>query len=445
MGTTTSSISTGSSQYSADFAGYVSRAVQIASLPMNQLNTQKAALSDQSTAVTSLGSLFTSLQSAVTSIQSAFGGASLQAAVSDPTKLTATLSDGAVEGSYSVSIINAGIYASSLTASNWDATGTHTFELSVNGVKHSLSPASSSAADVAAAINSAYGDQVRAAVVNVGGSDSPDYRISLQGVKLGDLDPQIVKDGASLADPLAEVQGARAEYIVNNSGVHATSDSRSISIASGITVNLTAGASGTATVAITRSSTNLGNALSGFAAAYNAIVDGLAKQTGQSGGALTGNSLVHQLSDVLRSLGTYGGQTGPIDGLKTLGLDLGKDGHLTYNATTFQQVASKDSSALLSFLGTTSTSGFLKLANDKLNSVDAADTGLIATTQTSLKGQMTTLDNLISVQQDRVDRLQQQLTDQMNAADALVSSMEQQYNYLSGMFQAMQTAAQQYK
>ena len=78
MGTTTSSISTGSSQYSADFAGYVSRAVQIASLPMNQLNTQKAALSDQSTAVTSLGSLFTSLQSAVTSIQSAFGGASLR-------------------------------------------------------------------------------------------------------------------------------------------------------------------------------------------------------------------------------------------------------------------------------------------------------------------------------------------------------------------------------
>jgi hypothetical protein len=37
------------------------------------------------------------------------------------------------------------------------------------------------------------------------------------------------------------------------------------------------------------------------------------------------------------------------------------------------------------------------------------------------------------------------MQNQMAAADALVASMEQQYNYLSGLFQAQQTADQMYK
>jgi hypothetical protein len=38
-------------------------------------------------------------------------------------------------------------------------------------------------------------------------------------------------------------------------------------------------------------------------------------------------------------------------------------------------------------------------------------------------------------------RLQQQ----MAAADSLIASMEQQYNYIYGLFQAQSTADQQYK
>jgi hypothetical protein len=39
----------------------------------------------------------------------------------------------------------------------------------------------------------------------------------------------------------------------------------------------------------------------------------------------------------------------------------------------------------------------------------------------------------------------ERMTEQISAADALIATMEQQYNYLSGMFQAMQTADAQYK
>jgi hypothetical protein len=60
-------------------------------------------------------------------------------------------------------------------------------------------------------------------------------------------------------------------------------------------------------------------------------------------------------------------------------------------------------------------------------------------------GQITNIGNQITNKQNQVYQLQTTLTNQMAAADALIASMEQQYSYLSNMFQAQQTAAQMYK
>ena len=62
-----------------------------------------------------------------------------------------------------------------------------------------------------------------------------------------------------------------------------------------------------------------------------------------------------------------------------------------------------------------------------------------------LKTQITNIGNQITTKQNQVDQLQTKLTSQMAAADALIASMEQQYSYLSNMFQAQQTADQMYK
>jgi hypothetical protein len=44
-----------------------------------------------------------------------------------------------------------------------------------------------------------------------------------------------------------------------------------------------------------------------------------------------------------------------------------------------------------------------------------------------------------------VDQTKLNLQQQMATADALIATMEQQYNYLTGMFQSMQVADSQYK
>ena len=106
-----------------------------------------------------------------------------------------------------------------------------------------------------------------------------------------------------------------------------------------------------------------------------------------------------------------------------------------------EQVADGDPNVEL-LLGTAAGGGFLKSATDALSGLENPTSGLIKTAETNIFGQITSLNSQIANKQ--VNTLQQNLTAQMAAADAALSTMEQQYNYLSGLFQAQQVANQQY-
>lgn len=445
-GTSSSNIFNGTSRYSQDFQNVIARATAIASLPIQQLTNQKTTLGEQTTALTGLGTKFTALQSAVQSIQSAVGGSSFDATVSDPTKLTVSLGDGAMEGNYSIDVVDAGAYATSMTTSSWVSTGSHTYQLSLDGgtTKYSITPADNSAASVAAAINASYSDKVRAIVVNVGSSSTPDYRISLQDVALGTMTPDILDGGSSLQTQ--QTVGAQAQYIVNNSGITVTSSSRTVSIANGLTVNLLAKDLGTpVNITVTRSTSALSDALSAFVSAYNAAVDEVDKQRGTTAGPLAGDTVVSDLAQALSGIATYTSSGSAINSLASLGVTLDDTGHMTFNPFSLIGADLNNSSAVAAFLGSSTTSGFLKTATDTLNSVNDSSTGTLATAETSVTNQTTDLTNRIADEQARVDTMTQQMTDQLAKADALIATMEQQYNYLSGMFQAMQTADQAYK
>jgi len=444
MGTTSSAIFNGNSRYSADFSAVIDRAVAIASIPITQLNNDKTSLTAQSSALQGLDSNFSAVQSAVQSIGTALGGASLAAAVSDPTKLSVTLGDGAVEGDYSIDVINAGAYATSMTAAAWNGAGQHTYQISIGGVPQALTPADTSAAGVAAAINSQYGDQVRATVVNVRTADNPDYRISLRTTKLDDLQPDILDNAGSLQTQ--QTTGAQVHYVVNGSGQDVYSNSRAATVSTGVTLNLLASDGGNpVSVTVSRSSSALSNALSTLASAYNAAVDALDQQHGSTSGALAGNSVLNDLSQVLRGISTYSAPGSAIGSLKDLGLDLDKNGHLTFDSTALSSANLANSSGIAAFLGSSTTGGFLKVASDSLAAIEQSGTGLLPSFEASVQSQISDNTNRTATLQAFVDQTKLQLQQQMAAADALIATMEQQYNYLSGMFQSMQAAASQYK
>jgi flagellar capping protein FliD len=437
----------GTSRYAQDFANVISRATAIASLPIKLMSNDKDALSTQAGDLSRLNDSFSALQTAIGSVQDALGGASFQAAVSDDSKISASVGDGAVEGVYSIEVIDPGSYASSQTPSAWvNDTATHTYQLSLGGVSHDIHPANNSAAGVAQAINDAYGDQVHAAVVNVGSTDIPDYRISLQATSLGNVAPNILVDGHAMQG--TPTTGTLARYIVNGSGNTVTSTTQSVQIQDGLTVTLKqATTAGTAVnITVSRSTSALSDALTKFTSAYNSAVDAVDAQRGMSGGTLAGNPVVSDLSQILSQLATYGGP-GQISGLKGLGMELDPNntGHLTFNSFSLMAADLTTPSAVTSFLGNATSGGFVKSATDLLTRVEDATTGILPMAQADMQSRITGLTTSIADQQSRVDDMTAQMQSQIAAADALIASMEQQYGYLSGMFSAMQTADQQYK
>jgi len=335
-------------------------------------------------------------------------------------------------------------HAVSQTTSTWvtDTGAPLTYQISIGGVNYSFAPADNSAASVVSAINSKYGDKVTAAKVDLGSGASHDYRITLTATQPGDMAPDLIVSQASLQKQ--QTTGALADYIVNNSGKDVTSDVRTVSIATGVNVTLLAKDSGTAVnITVSRPTSALGTALSAFTDAYNATVDELDKQHGQSDAALAGQSVLRDLSRILAGIASYNAVSGVSD-LPDLGLELDKTGHLSFNS--FKLIAADFSSSanVTRFLGSTS-SGFIKAATDALNQIEDSTTGILSTAQHDVQSQITSITATIRDKQAQVDALTLDMQERMAAADAAVAAMQQQYSYLSSMFSAMQTANQQYK
>jgi flagellar hook-associated protein 2 len=324
-----------------------------------------------------------------------------------------------------------------------DATGNRsTYSLVIGSNKYSFTPDDNGANSVAAAINSLYGAQVKATVVDLHTGGNPDYRISLQAANGEAADIQKTTASAYQAEQTA---GSLASYEVNNSGVTNTSTSRNIKVSDGVTATLVGITDGSSVdITVTRSTAALNTAMSGFVDAYNSAADEVNKQRGQSAGPLVGQAIVSQLAGILSGLSTYS-TSGQIGGLAGLGLDLGTDGHLAYNAFTLMSADLTNSTSVTAFLGSATGGGFLKKATDALYSVENTATGLLKTAGTDMKAQITKLGSTISAKQAAVEAMQIRMQNQMATMDALIASMEQKYSYFSNMFAAQQNANSMYK
>jgi flagellar hook-associated protein 2 len=433
--TATSSLFTGTSAFSTSLQSDIAKEVAIATLPITQLQSDQTTLTGQNTELGTMNTLFTNLQTAVQGIDSAVSGSSFTPTVSDPTVLTASTSDGATEGNYSVLVSDAGAYSTSLSTSTWvdNAGAAQTYSLLVGGQTYSITPTDNSAASVASAINSQEGDNVQATVVNVGSSSTPDYRISLQSSTLdGDpVDLQLVS-GTSLQTQ--QVTGQAAQYEVNGSGLTVTSNTPTVTISPGLTVDLLASSPTADNITVERSSTTLANALTSFTTAYNAAATEVTAQRGQNGGPLQGQSIVFDLSEALGAIGTYSSGTSAIGGLTDLGFTLGTNGQLAFDESTLLGSDLTNSAAIDSFLGSIAGGGFLQNVNTTLTGLVDPTSGEVTDAQTSMTAEISQIGTQITTQQAQVALLQSNLTSQASAADALISSMEQTYSYLSDLF-----------
>jgi flagellar hook-associated protein 2 len=424
----------------------ITRAVGIASLPEQGLQTAVTTLNSQASAVTGLSAAFTTLQADVQNLDTAASG-SPSAQSSDSTAVSATAAAGALSGTYTIQVDDIGsstttLSPSGLTTVTDPTTGNissaTSFTLAVNNNSTTIAPTGTSLESLAQAINSA-GAGVQATIVNVGSSASPDYRLAVTSNNLGG-DSIGLSDGTnnSLLDTLST--GTDAQYKVNGSTTDVQSTSSQLTLSPGLTVNLLAQTSSPVTITVANSYSSLQSALSSFVTDYNSAVTALQQNVGQGGGALAGDSLIYTLSNLLDQIANYTGSgSGSVSSLSDLGVSLQVTGQLSFDQSTFASASQADISGFLGSIE--SSTGFLNTASTDLNSITDPTNGVFAAESSSIQSQITSDNSQIADDQARVATLQANLQAQLSQADAAIATLQQQDTYLQQLFNAEETDA----
>ncbi len=433
----------GSSSYAAQLQQTITQAVNIASLPVQQLQSQQATLEGQQTELQNVTSTFSAMQAAISALGSSTGVGAFSATVSQSSIASASISSGVMAGNYTLNVTSIGSQTNTISQnaqsvvtdpslSNISTSSSYT--LSVDGNSYGISDSAGTLNGLAEAISSSSAN-VQASIVNVGSSGSPDYRLSVQSLSYAPDTIQLNDGSSNLLNTLSA--GSNVTYQVNGQpSTPISSSSRSVIVSPGLSVQLLQ--TGTAQVTVAQSASNMASALSSFASAYNSIVAELNKNRGQNGGALTGSSIVYELQNQLQNLANYSGNGSSIGSLSDLGLTFDQSGNLQFDSTKFNQTATTSANDLVNFIGT-STSGFLKAANDMLTAITDPTSGILTGASNDFSSEISGIGTKITDDQAKVSQLQQSLSTQMAKVDSTISSLQSQLTEITDLFSQMQT------
>src|SRR5579875_699668 len=407
---------TGSSSFSAQLQQVITNAVAAATAPITQLQNQQTTLTNQQSELQTLTSKFQSLQSAIDALNAATGTGAYSATSSDSSIATASVGSGVMAGTYTVTI---------------GSLGSQTNTMSMNGLTTVTDPASGN-------IN-ASGANVSATVVNVGSSSAPDYRLAIQSNEYAPDSIQLT-DSSNTQLLTTLNSGSYVTYQVNgqpSTPINATT--RTVAVSPGLSVTFTG--TGTTSITVAQNTSALAAALNSFVNAYNSAAQELVKNRGQNGGALTGNSIVYELQDALQNIVAYIAPSGNVNALASIGLSFDENGNLQFDQTAFDQASPND---VLSFFGSETGGGFLQNAENVMTSITDPTTGLLPQATQSITSEISDIATRIANDQAQVNQLQQTLTQQMDAADAAISALEQQLTEITDLFSAEQTQTLQF-
>lgn len=330
-----------------DVNSIVTQLMSIEKRPLTLLDKEEASYQSKVTAYGTLKGAMASLQSAMQGLATATRFQAQVAAPADPTVFTASTTNAATPGSYTVDVgltAQSQVLAATGVASDQNASSTGVLQIKVgSGATQSITidASNNTLAGVRDAINSAH-IGVTATIVNAGGATP--YKLVLNADATGATNTLVVTNGLAAGElydaiaSLAEVRVARDATLTVN-GVAVTSASNTVaSVISGVTLNLLK--SGSTTLTVTRDSASVQSAVNTFVQAYNDVNKTIANLTAynaasKQGGALLGDSTAQGLQSRIRAMlgQALTGTGGSYTTLSQVGVSFQKDGSLTVDST----------------------------------------------------------------------------------------------------------------
>jgi flagellar hook-associated protein 2 len=352
---------------------FVTQALAVARKPLDKLLAQKTQTQNKQVTFENLQNLFTSLKSQADSLRSMAAIRGVTASTSDQGIVGLTASTGAIEGSYGIEInqlaaaerkVHAGV-ASKTAALGSAAQFVYTYNGTTRTVRTSDTTTLEDLADL---INNDSGNPgVAASILQYDSGDGLAYHLVLGGRNTGadhtiTIEAQTTLAGFGAGGNWTVTQSARNAQVRLDgypAGGWIESESNSVT---GIIPNVTLELKqiGTATVTLSRDSSQVASGLSSLVSTYNAIVDNLDSIAGyddqtKKGGIFQGDSTVTGLINGARDLmvrvasGFVNG-TDPYTTPASIGLELDKDGHLALDSATLNEALGADYDAVLSLI-----------------------------------------------------------------------------------------------
>ncbi len=438
---------TGLSPFSQDFQSILTRAAQVAALPVREIQNRQADLIARKQSLTALGSSVKSLEDSVRELGRLGETRSLSVTSSNTTKVAVALNGATAATSYTISeITSVARRASETSASGFADAGTAavdadgSLELVLGSSTYAVNLASygNNLNGLRDAIN-ALGAGVTASVINTGSGGTP-YYLSLSASSQGATTLALRSEaGAAASNVLTNSnQGSNAQFKLNGLAV-VKSDNVVTDAIPGVTFTIqdTTSGSESVTLNLTSGRGGLATALQNFVSAYNAAADKVKTQIGENAGLLSGDYIVGQVHRALRTITGYNG-AGPVKTLMDLGIELDKGGVMSFDASRFYALPSSTVENGFAFLGSRN-SGFGAL-HARLGSITNPVTGLIKTQQNSYDNADRRLSAQVAETTARIERSQSVLALKLQQADVLLSDLQRQQSVLTSSVQSLTLA-----
>lgn len=459
--------SAASSSAGLDVPSLVSQLMANERRPIDKLNTRVASYETKISSFGTVKGLVSSFQTSLQGLNNSLQGFS--ATPSDASVLSATATNLAAAGTYSLNITTlaqAHKLAAAGQASDTSAitTGASTVTFTVGTTSTDVTiAAGATLQDISAAINAANVG-VMASVVN-DNSGLP-YRLALSSNNTGTSnainsitvyasgasplpsgDGTLLPGDAALNDllaynpaanaptpavPMAQTAAAKnADFTVN--GIQIISSSNTVTDAiQGVTMTLNK-ENASATLTVTRDTSAVSKAVSGFVDAYNALSSQLKSRSAYgsgtaTAGALAGDGTLRLMQDQLRSILGTAASGGTLTYLSQVGISSQADGSLKLDSSKLNSAMTTNFSDVTNLFS--AASGYATRLETWSASVVQAG-GLIDTRTNSLNASIKGYNDQISKLESRMTVLQKQYTTTYSNLNMLLNSMSNTSAYLS--------------
>jgi flagellar hook-associated protein 2 len=423
--------------------------------PLTLLQTQQSSYQSKISALGTLKSALSTFQSAAKALTPSVGQSSsvsfsaYKATLADSTIATATATNTAVAGTYSIDVTSLATnqqltlgttYAAGAAALDFgtDSSRTLTITKGTTTSTITLDSSQNTLSAVRDAINNANAGVSATIVTDTSGKQNLMFTATNGGtanaVTIGGTATFI--DPANSSTPIAAASAftekAAKDAVVSIQGVSiATSGNTITNAIDGITLNLTK--TGSTTLTVARDNTDLKSKVDTFVSAYNSLNSaikslGAYNASSQTAAILNGDSTLRSVQSQVRTALTSVPSSLTDNAYKTLsslGISFQSDGSLKFDSTKFDTAASSNFSATATALGAYGSA---------LNTVTTnllSTSGVIASRNTGLNASLKGIGNQIDALNRRLTIIESTYRSQFTALDTTMSSMNTTSTYLA--------------